>query len=98
MDSSTIPQELIGNVALTIAFVLVAWALLREAAKWVIKLLIVFGVLVGVAIVTGFLDNTAASGLLYWIGARISEGIVAVATWLAGTWQQLTGAGESAAG
>ena len=98
MDASTIPQELIGNAALTIAFIIIAWALLREAAKWVIKLLIVFGVLVGVAVVTGFLDNTAVSGLLYWIGAWISEGIVALATWMAETWQQLIGTGETAAG
>ena len=96
MDASTIPQELIGNAALTIAFIIIAWALLREAAKWVIKLLIVFGVLVGVAVVTGFLDNTAVSGLLYWIGARISEGIVTLATWMADTWQQLMGNGETA--
>jgi hypothetical protein len=98
LDTSTIPQELIGNAALTIAFVLIAWALLREAAKWVIKLLVLFGVLVGAAVVTGFLDNTAASGLLYWIGAWISEGIVALATWMADTWQQLMGNGEPTAG
>lgn len=98
MDTSTIPQELIGNAALTIAFILIAWALLREAAKWVIKLLIVFGVLVGAALVTGLLDNTAASGLLYWIGSWISEGIVALASWMAETWQQLMGNGETASG
>lgn len=98
MDSNSIPQELIGNAALTIAFVLIAWALLREAAKWVIKLLILFGVVVGVAVAAGFLDNTAASGLLYWVGSWITEGISALATWLAETWRQLVGGGEAAAG
>ncbi len=97
MDGTSIPQELIGNAVLTLAFVLVAWALLKEAAKWVIKLLLVFGLLIGVAVLFGFLDNTAAAGILYWVGANISNGIQIVATWLAETWQGMTGVGETAA-
>jgi hypothetical protein len=97
LDGSTIPQQLIGNVALTVAFVLVAWALLREAAGWVIKGLVVFGIVVGLAVLVGLLDNTAASGLLYWVGSWVSEGAVAAASWLAGTWSQLIGVGEPAA-
>ncbi len=46
------------------------------------------------AILTGLLDNTAASGILYWVGASFSNGIRVVATWLAETWQGLTGVGE----
>jgi hypothetical protein len=97
VDGTSIPQELIGNAVLTLAFVLVAWALLKEAAKWVIKLLLVFGLLIGVAVLFGFLDNTAAAGILYWVGANISNGIQIVATWLAETWQGMTGVGETAA-
>ncbi|MCL7962266.1 MAG: hypothetical protein M8860_05380 [marine benthic group bacterium] len=97
LDGSTIPQQLIGNAALTAAFILVAWALLREAARWVIKGLVVFGIVVGVALLVGLLDNTAASGLLYWVGAWISDGVMAAANWLSGTWSQLTGVEETAA-
>ena len=97
MDGTSIPQELIGNAVLTLAFVLVAWALLKEAARWVIKLLLVFGLLIGAAVLFGFLDNTAAGGILYWVGASISNGIQIVATWLAETWQGMTGVGETAA-
>jgi hypothetical protein len=97
LDSNTIPQQLVGSAALTIAFVLVAWALLREAARWVIKGLVVFGVVVGVAVLVGFLDNTAASGLLFWVGSWITEGVTATAAWLAETWRELIGAGGSAA-
>jgi hypothetical protein len=97
LAGNTIPQQLIGSAALTIAFVLVAWALLREAARWVIKGLVVFGVVVGLAVLVGFLDNTAASGLLFWVGSWITEGVTATAAWLAETWGDLIGAGDSAA-
>ncbi len=97
LDGNAIPQQLIGNAALTIAFVLVAWALLREAARWVIRGLVIFGVVVGVAVLLGLLDNTAASGLLYWVGSWVTEGVVAAASWLSGTWSQLIGVPESAA-
>ncbi len=96
MDGTSIPPELIGNVALTLAFVLVAWALLREAAKWLIKLLLVFGLLIGAAVLLGLVDNTALGGILYWVGANISNGVQIVATWLAETWQGMTGVGETA--
>ncbi|MGW8282066.1 MAG: hypothetical protein ACWGON_02095 [Gemmatimonadota bacterium] len=94
MEGTTIPPELIGNAVITVAFVLVAWALLREAAKWTIRLALVFGFLIGVAILTGLLDNTAASGILYWVGASFGNGVRAVVIWLAETWQGLTGVGE----
>lgn len=94
MDGTSIPPELIGNIALTLAFVLVAWALLREAARWLIKLLLVFGLLIGAAVLLGLLDNTVAGGILYWVGANISLGVQIVATWLAETWQEMTGVGE----
>jgi hypothetical protein len=96
VDGTSIPPELIGNIALTLAFVLVAWALLREAAKWLIKLLLVFGLLIGAAVLLGLVDNTALGGILYWVGANIGNGIQIVATWLAETWQGMTGAGEPA--
>ena len=95
MDGTTIPPELIGNAVLTLAFVLVAWALLREAAKWVIKLLLTGGVLIGAAVLLGLVDNTALGGILYWVGANISLGIQIIATWLADTYQGRTGVGES---
>jgi hypothetical protein len=97
LDRNTIVQQLIGNAALTIAFVLIAWALAREAAQWLIRSFVMFGVVVSVAILVGFLDNTAVSGLLYWVGSWITSGIAAVAGWLVETWGELAGAGDSAA-
>ena len=78
-------------MGLTLSFVLVAWALLREGAKWTIRLLLVIGILLGAAVLLGFVDNTAIGGILYWVGASISNGIQLLATWLAETWQGLMG-------
>ena len=96
MDGFTIPPELIGDAVLTLSFSLVAWALLREAAKWVIKLLLTFGIVLGAAVLLGLVDNTAVGGILYWVGANISLGIQTIATWLAETWQGMMGVEEAA--
>jgi hypothetical protein len=96
VEGNSIPPELIGNVVLTLSFILVAWALLREGAKWVIKLLLTGGIVLGAAVLLGLVDNTAVGGILYWVGASISHGVEIVATWLAGTWQAMMGVEESA--
>ena len=96
MDGFSIPPELIGNVVLTLSFILVAWALLREGAKWVIKLLLTGGIVLGAAVLLGLVDNTAVGGILYWVGANISYGIQTIATWLAETWQGMMGVEEAA--
>ncbi len=96
MDGSPIPPELIGTIALTVAFVLVAWAILREAGKWLVRGLLLFGLVLGIAVAAGLLNNSQAGGMLYWVGAKVGEGVVVVVHWLAETWQGLTGAGESA--
>ena len=96
MDGSSIPPELIGNAVLTLSFVLVAWALLREGAKWVIKLLLTGGIVLGAAVLLGLVDNTAVGGILYWVGANISHGIQTIATWRAETWQGMMGVEETA--
>ena len=96
MDGFTIPPELIGDAVLTLSLSLVAWALLREAAKWVIKLLLTFGIVLGAAVLLGLVDNTAVGGILYWVGANVSLGIQTIATWLAETWQGMMGVEEAA--
>ena len=96
MDGFTIPPELIGDAVLTLSFSLVAWALLREAAKWVIKLLLTFGIVLGAAVLLGLVDNTAVGGILYWVGANVSLGMQTLATWLAETWQGMMGVEEAA--
>ena len=96
MDGFTIPPELIGDAVLTLSFSLVAWALLREAAKWVIKLLLTFGIVLGAAVLLGLVDNTAVGGILYWVGANVSLGMQTMATWLAETWQGMMGVEEAA--
>jgi hypothetical protein len=98
VEGSPVPPELIGTIAITVAFALVAWALLREAGKWVVRGLLLFGVLIGIAVLVGLLDNTQASGMLYWVGAKVGEGVVVVATWLADTWRSLTGGEPTPAG
>ena len=95
MEGIAIPPELIGNAVLTLSFAAVAWALLREGAKWTVRMLLVIGILLGAAVLLGLVDNTAIGGILYWVGASISNGIQVLATWLAETWQGMMGIEET---
>ncbi len=98
MEAVSIPPQLIGHAAFTVAFVLVAWAILREASRWLVRALVLGGIIVGIAVALGLLDNTQAGAVLYWTGSKIGQGVTAAATWLADTWQGVTGAGEPGAG
>ena len=88
----------------SLLYVIAAVVVLGIAAQWLswrLKLpaifaLLVIGILLGAAVLLGFVDNTAIGGILYWVGASISNGVEIVATWLAETWQAMMGVEESA--
>lgn len=89
----TIPPALVGQIAVFAIFALVAFALLKEAARVVIKVLLVVGVVVGVAVWAGWLDETVAGNLFTAIGDLLTKGIRWVTEWLVGVWGGVKGSG-----
>ncbi len=83
-------SSLIGTLVVFAIFALVAWALLREAAKWVVRAILIVAVGVGIAVWAGWLEQTAAGEIFQWIGDNLLIAIKAVTGWLLTAWESIS--------
>jgi hypothetical protein len=83
----SVPSALFGQVVLFAFFVLVANALLREAARVVIRILLVLGLVLVVALLAGWMDESAVGKVFETVGDYLIRGIRAVVGWLREAWQ-----------
>jgi len=86
-----LPSALIGEVILFAIFALIVWALLREAARIVIRVLLVIGLGVAIALMAGWLDESAAGAFLEQVGEWLLDGITGVARFFERAWNRLAG-------
>ena len=86
-----VPSALVGQIVLFLVFGLVVFALVREAARIVIKVLLVVGIIVAIAIMTGLLDETVVGRLLEQVGNALIVGIKAVVGWIMKAWEAVSG-------
>ncbi len=84
-----LPSALIGEMVVFGIFALVVWALVREAAKMVIRVLVVVGIALGVALMAGWLDESAAGAFLEQVGEWLLAGIAGVVNFFARAWNKL---------
>ena len=68
-----LPSALVGEIVVFGIFALIVWALVREAAKIVIRVLLVVGLGIAVALMAGWLDESAAGAFLEQVG-RVAAG------------------------
>jgi hypothetical protein len=90
-----IPSALVGQIVLFLVFGLVVFALVREAARIVIKVLFVVGIGVAIAIMAGWLDETLVGRLLESVGDALIVGIKAVVGWIMKAWEAVSGSDSS---
>jgi hypothetical protein len=86
-----VPSALVGQIVLFLVFGLVVFALVREAARIVIKVLLVVGIIVAIAIMAGWLDETVVGRLLEQVGDALIVGIKAVVGWIMKAWEAVRG-------
>lgn len=91
LDSIQLPKALLGNAVVIGLFVLVVWVLLREAAKWVIRGLLVLGVLVALGLALGVLDESVVGTTLDRVGDGLIAGVAMVTRWLVRAWGAVSG-------
>ncbi len=91
LDPLQIPPAVVGQIVVFAAFALIAWALLREAAKVVIKVLLFLGIALAVALWLELLDQSAITGILDQVGTAMITGIKAVTEWLVKAWSEVSG-------
>jgi len=84
-----LPSALVGEIIVFGIFGLVVWALVREAARIVIRVLLVVGIAVAVALMAGWLDESAAGAFLEQVGEWLMAGITEVVQFFARAWNKL---------
>lgn len=86
-----LPSALVGEIVVFGIFALIVWALVREAAKIIIRVLLVIGIGVAVALAAGWLDESAAGAFLEQIGQWLMLGITGVVQFFARAWNNVAG-------
>ena len=84
-----LPSALVGELVVFGIFALIVWALVREAAKIIIRVLLVVGLGIAVALMAGWLDESAAGAFLEQVGEWLLTGITGVARFFQRAWERL---------
>lgn len=90
----SVPAALLGQIVIFAVFAMVVWALLREAARVVIKALVFIGIGLAIAVMAGWLDQTTVGYWLEQVGEWLLTGIEAVTGFLLEAWQRVSGAAQ----
>jgi hypothetical protein len=86
-----LPSALLGEIVVFGIFALVVWALVREAARIIIRVLLIVGIGIAVALVAGWLDESAAGAFLEQVGQWLMAGITGVVQFFARAWNNISG-------
>jgi len=74
---------LIGELVFLVLAVALVWIVFKEFMRIAIRIIVPAGILLGVAVWVGWLDETAAGNLLAAVGGGVLTGVRAVADWIA---------------
>lgn len=98
MEPDALPSSLIGAVVFFGLIAMIAWLVIRETVRIVLKPALVVALLALVAVWAGLLEGTAVEGALAWIGDRLVLGLSAAAEWAAEAYEGMTGGETGDAG
>lgn len=87
MDAIPVPSSLLGALVFFGLLGMLAWLLIRETLRLVLKPALVVAGLVLAAVWTGMLDQTVVGRWLSWTGERVVAGAAAAGHWAAGAWE-----------
>ena len=90
MEDPTIPSSLIGAITFFLLLGIIAFVVVKEMVKVILKPALVVAVLAVVAVWTGVLDETVVGGGFEWIGDRLLAGIAGISDWVADMWASRT--------
>ncbi len=74
---------LIGELVFLVLAVALVWIVFKEFMRIAIRIIVPAGILLGVAVWVGWLDETAAGNILAAVGEGVLTGVRAVADWIA---------------
>lgn len=75
---------LVGELVILILLVGLVWAVFREVARVALKVIVPVGIVTGLAVWLGLLDQTVVGTTLAAVGEGVLTGIHSVADWITG--------------
>jgi len=84
-----IPSALAGEIIVFGIFALIVWALVREAARMIIRVMLVVAIGIAVALMAGWLDESAVGAFLEQVGEWLMAGITGVVHFFVGVWNNI---------
>ena len=88
MDDPTTPSSLIGAITFFLILGIIAFVVIKETVKVILKPALIIIALAVVAVWAGILDETVVGNGFEWIGDRLIAGIEGVSEWVADTWAE----------
>lgn len=88
MDDPTIPSSLIGAITFFLLLAVIAFVVIKETVKVILKPALIIIALAVVAVWAGVLDETVVGNGFEWIGNRLIAGIEGISEWVADTWAE----------
>lgn len=90
MEEPTIPSSLIGAITFFLLLGIIAFVVIKEAVKIVLKPALIVIALAILAVWAGVLDETVVGNGFEWIGDRLLAGLEGISDWVANSWEART--------
>lgn len=94
MESLPVPSSLLGAIVFFALLAMIAWLLIRETLRIVLKPALLLVGVVLIAVWAGFLDGTVVERWLSWLGDRLILAVADVAEWVTSAYEQTTANGS----
>lgn len=91
MESLPVPTSLVGALVFFGLLAMIAWLLIRETLRIVLKPALVLAAVALIAVWTGVLDETVVGESLTWLGDRLLVGVSLASEWAIDTWETVGG-------
>ena len=91
MEDPNVPSSLIGAITFFLLLGIIAFVVVKETVKVILKPTLVIVGLAIVAVWAGILDQTVVGSGFEWIGDRLLAGLEGVSSWVADSWEARTG-------
>jgi hypothetical protein len=87
MEPLPVPPSLVGAVVFFGLLAMIAWLLIRETLRIVLKPALVVVAVALIAVWAGFLDETVVGESLTWLGERLVGGVSLASEWAIDAWE-----------
>lgn len=87
MESLPVPSSLIGALVFFGLLGMIAWLLVRETLRVVLRPALALAAVVMLAVWVGVLDETVVGESLAWLGDRLVVGVTAASEWATDAWE-----------